>query len=696
MATQWIGWVPQAPTVAESLAPGLSTLLQVLLLQREREREIANQVYESTNWRIYDLVANQGFDVADAVELVRAELESHPQWERIRRAMEIYTPQAIGTDGEGRVTFKYTPPKDILIMQAEAEQTRSINAHLAELEAEADYRRYGLEEDRAKLNHELNKEMTYIVHELQRENMELSLEHQKELRRLEYELNKALLEFDLETTHRLTLEMEQFLHDLGLEKLAENFKYQTLLNAQLAAIEEGLMMVDRETKAFLQNQANTLELARMKEAQGLEHESAKYYDQLERDRELWREEMIVKPAEERAEAAQARLMELDNKLQEGRIVLEADQSLRLQNARDLFDLLKQAIAHGNEQEILRLQSELQKEIIALEVELQLGSAKELEAFRNELIQINMELEYGYIENLETHRANLEYLVKSNLITDQGVINIIENYINHLNSLEYLKQQGAQDIELQEHHQRFQAEQADIDRGLARNIPREQWTSLFIQNLDTLKDQVGELSDEDYQTAFYLTLDQITEWNEDGTSDREEKLVQLFQALQYFPQIDKIKIAEEDVKLLESKEIIPPIQPEQKPKRKSVSETLYSVAETLFPEVTKDWLEDMPVIPKSIIPEDIDSYVEIVNWLNWLMDPLNKTGDSSLFNLLKQLSPQGVTQPQSQLQPENLSPLERALLRLETEDRDSDIYLRRILSWPPVKPYFNLPYNQGGK
>ena len=45
MATQWIGWVPQTPTVADSLAPGISTLLQVLLLQREREQEIANQVY---------------------------------------------------------------------------------------------------------------------------------------------------------------------------------------------------------------------------------------------------------------------------------------------------------------------------------------------------------------------------------------------------------------------------------------------------------------------------------------------------------------------------------------------------------------------------------------------------------------------------------------------------------------------------
>jgi hypothetical protein len=369
--------------------------------------------------------------------------------------------------------------------------------------------------------------------------------------------------------------MEQFLHELGLEKLAENFKYQTLLNAQLAAIEEGLMMVDRETQAYLQNQANTLELARMYAAQGLEEESAKFYDQLERDRELWREEWIVKPAEERAEAAQARLMELDSKLQEGRIVLEADQALRLQNARDLFDLLKQAIAHGNEQEILRLQSELQKEIIALEVELQLGSAKELEAFRNELIQINMELEYGYTKNLETHRANLEYLVKSNLITDQGVINIIENYINHLNSLEYLKQQGAQDIELQEHHQRFQAEQADIDRGLARNIPREQWTSLFIQNLDTLKDQLGELTPEDYQTAFYLTLDQITTWNEDGTSDREEKLPQLFQALQYFPHLDEIKIALEDKELLESKGVIQPIQPELKPERPTLGRQILS-------------------------------------------------------------------------------------------------------------------------
>ncbi len=145
----------------------------------------------------------------------------------------------------------------------------------------------------------------------------------------------------------------------------------------------------------------------------------------------------------------------------------------------------------------------------------------------------------------------------------------------MNSLEYLKQQGAQDIELQEHHQRFQAEQADIDRGLARNIPREQWTSLFIQNLDTLKDQLGELTPEDYQTAFYLTLDQITTWNEDGTSDREEKLPQLFQALQYFPHLDEIKIALEDKELLESKGVIQPIQPELKPERPTLGRQILS-------------------------------------------------------------------------------------------------------------------------
>ena len=513
--------------------------------------------------------------MADAVDLVKTELESHPQWERIRRAMETYTPHAIGTDGEGRVTFKYTPPRDILIMQAETEQNREIMNHQAELEAKADYRRYGLEEDRTKLNHELNKEMTYLVHTLERENMELSLEHQKELMRLENELNKALTTHNLEEAHRLSLEMEQFLHDLGLEKLAQEFQYQIMINAQLAAIEEGHMMVDRETQAYLQSQAHILELARMKEAQGLEEESAKFYDQLERDRELWREERIVKPAEERAEAAQARLMELDNKLQEGRIVLEADQSLRLQNAQNIYELLKQAIAHENDQEILRLQSELQKEIIALEVELQLGSAKELEAFKNVLIQANMELEYGYTENLATHQANLQYLLQSNLITDQATVDILRDYLNHLNSLEYLKQQGAQDIELQEHHQQFQAEQADIDRGLARKIPREQWTSLFIENLNALKDQVGELSDEDYQTAFYLTLDQITEWNEDGTSDREEKLVQLFQALQYFPQLDATKIVGEDVEFLESKGVIQPIQPELKPERPTLGRQILS-------------------------------------------------------------------------------------------------------------------------
>lgn len=565
MAMQWLGWAPEQPSLVEEMAPGISNLIQVLLLQREREQEIANQVYEATNWRIYDLVTNQGFDVADAVDLVRAELESHPNWEQIRKSMETYTPHAIGTDGEGKVTFKYTPPRDILIMQAETEQNREIMNHQAELEAKADYRRYGLDIDRAKFDHGLNVEMTYLVNRLERENMELSLEHQKELRRLENELNQALLAFDLETTHRLSLEMEQFLHDLGLEDMAEEFKYQTMLNAQLGAIEEGHMLVDRETQAYLQNLANTLELARMKEAQGLEEESAKLYEQLARERELWREEMIVKPAEERAEAAQARLMELENSLQEGRIVLEADQTLRIQDAQNTHELLKQAIAHGNEQEILRLQSELQKEVIALEVELQLGSAKELEEFKNILIQANMELEYGYTENLATHQANLQYLLQSKLITDQGVMNIIEDYINHFNSLEYLKQQGAQDIELQEHHQRFQAEQADKDRGLSQEIPRKHWTSLFDENLQARKDQVGELTPEDYQIAFYLTLDQITTWNEDGTSDRDEKLVQLFQDLQTYPYLDKIRFTVDDKELLESKGVIPPfVEPEPSP------------------------------------------------------------------------------------------------------------------------------------
>ncbi len=627
MATQWIGWIPQTPTVADSLAPGISTLLQVLLLQREREQEVANQVYEATNWRIYDLVTNQGFDVADAVDLVRAELESSPQWDTIRRAMETYTPHAIGTDGEGRVTFKYTPPRDILIMQAETEQTREVNNHLAELEATAEYRRYGLDIDRAEFDHGLNVEMTYLVHRLERENMELSLEHQKELRRLEHELNQAMLSFNLEETHRLTLEMEQFLHDLGLEDMAQEFQYQTMLNAQLGEIEEGHMLVDRETRAYLQNQANTLELARMYAAQGLEEKSAQFYDQLERDRELWREEMITKPAEERAEAMQSRLMELDNKLQEGRIVLEADQNLRIQDARNTHELLQQAIAHGNEQEILRLQSELQREIIALEVELQLGSAKELEEFKNLMIQANMELEYGYTENLATHQANLQYLLQSRLITDQGAMNIIEDYQRHLNSLEYLKQQGAQDIELQEHHQRFQAEQADIDRGLSQEIPREHWTTLFNENLQARKDQVGELTEEDYQTAFYLTLDQITKWNEDGTSDREEKLPQLFQALQYFPQLDATKIVGEDVEFLESKGIIPPIQPQLKPEKLTLGQ-MVAPGPTIFKQAEGLWGD---------APEMTGSYgKDFMSWLDWLTKPLRKKTGNPLVDNLEEL------------------------------------------------------------
>ena len=102
MSMQWLGWVPEQPSLVQEMAPGISNLIQVLLLQREKEQEIANQIYEATNWRIYDLVANQGFDVADAVDLVRADLESHPNWEQIRKSMETYTPHAIGTDGEGR------------------------------------------------------------------------------------------------------------------------------------------------------------------------------------------------------------------------------------------------------------------------------------------------------------------------------------------------------------------------------------------------------------------------------------------------------------------------------------------------------------------------------------------------------------------------------------------------------------------
>ena len=622
MSMQWLGWAPEQPSLVQEMAPGISNLIQVLLLQREREQEIANQIYEATNWRIYDLVANQGFDVADAVDLVRADLESHPNWEQIRKSMETYTPHAIGTDGEGRVTFKYTPPRDILIMQAETEQTQAVNTHLAELEATADYRRFGLDMDRAKFDHGLNVEMTYLVHELQRENMELEKEHKDELMRLENELNKAFTTHNLEETHRLTLEMEQLLHELGLEKLAEEFKYKTMLNAQLGAIEEGHMLVDRETQAYLQNLANTLELARMYAAQGLEVKSAEFYEQLDRDRELWREEMITKPAEERAEAAQARLMELENSLQEGRIVLEADQTLRVQDAQNTHELLKQAIAHGNEQEILRLQSELQKEIIALEVELQLGSAKELEEFRNVLVQANMELEYGYTENLETHRAKLEYLVESGLITDRGTMNIIEDYIGHLNSLEYLKEQGAQEIEIQEHHQQFQAAQADK----AQDIPQKHWTTLFDENLQARKDQVGELTKEDYQTAFYLTLDQITEWNEDGTSDREEKLVQLFQALQTYPQIDKINFTVEDMEFLKSKGIIPPSE-EPEPERYTLGQMI--APGSIILKEAKDLWGD--------VPELTGSYgSDFIIWLDWLLSPFKKKTGNPLVDNLEEL------------------------------------------------------------
>lgn len=627
MATQWIGWAPQTPTAADSLAPGISTLLQVLLLQREREQELANQVYEDTNWKIYDLVTNQGFDVSDAVDLVRADLESSPQWDTVRKAMETYTPHAIGSDGEGGVTFRYTPPRDILIMQAETEQTQSVNNHLAELEAEADYRRYGLDENRAQFDHGLNKEMTYLVHGLERENMELSLDQQKELIRMEDELNRAMLSFNLEETHRLSKDMEQFLHGLGLEDMAQEFQFQTMLNAQLGAIEEGHMLVDRETRDYLQNQANTLELARMKSAQGLEQESAKFYDQLERDRELWRDERITRPAEERAEAMQSRLMQLDNSLQEGRIVLEGDQNLRVQDARNTHELLQQAIAHGNDQEILRLQSDLQREIIALEVELQLGSSMELEAFKNLMVQANMELEYGYTENLATHQSNLEYLLRSNLITDQGAMNMIEDYQRHLNSLGYLKQQGAQDIELQAHHQQFQATQADLDRGISQDIPREHWTSLYNENLQARKDQIGELTDEDYQTAFYLTLDQITKWNEDGSSDREEKLPQLFQALQYFPQLDATRIVGEDTDLLESRGIIPPIQPQLRPEGLTLGQMI-APGPTIFKQTKGLWGD---------APEITGSYgSDFMSWLDWLSKPLRKKTGNPLVDNLEEL------------------------------------------------------------
>jgi len=105
MSMQWLGWAPEQPSLVQEMAPGISNLLQVLLLQREREQEIANQVYEAPTGGYMTWFANQGFDVADAVDLVRADLESHPNWEQIRKSMETYTPHAIGTDGEGKVTF---------------------------------------------------------------------------------------------------------------------------------------------------------------------------------------------------------------------------------------------------------------------------------------------------------------------------------------------------------------------------------------------------------------------------------------------------------------------------------------------------------------------------------------------------------------------------------------------------------------
>ena len=92
--------------------------------------------------------------------------------------------------------------------------------------------------------------------------------------------------------------------------MAEEFKYQTMLNAQLAAIEEGHMMVDRDSS--LPTESGSSPRVSSMKAQGLEGKCPSFMTNW-KGRENWREEMI-KPAEERAEAAQARLMELDKQI----------------------------------------------------------------------------------------------------------------------------------------------------------------------------------------------------------------------------------------------------------------------------------------------------------------------------------------------------------------------------------------------
>lgn len=627
MAMQWLGWAPEQPSLVEEMAPGISNLIQVLLLQREREQEIANQIYEATNWRIYDLVTNQGFDVADAVDLVRADLESHPEWEQIRRSMEIYTPHAIGSDGEGGVTFRYIPPRDILIMQAETEQQQIIQNHQAELEAEADYRRYGLEEDRAWLDHDINVLTTNIVHELQKENRDLDEGVQVRLRQLENELNKSFKEFDLNLTQELTKELELFLNEIGLGNKAVDFAYQTQLNAQLGAIQEGHLIVDRETQRYLNEQKYFLNEAAAANAQGREHDSAKFYDEIERNREQWAAEVITKPAEERAEAMQARLMRLDDSLQSERILLEGEVAQGLEDSRQTHELLLDAIRGGREIDVIVLQAQLQREIITHEVEAQLGSAKELEMLKNTLVQANMELEAGITTNLATHQAELQYWLNSGLIQDQAVVDLVRDYVGHYNSLQYLDRQGDKEIRVQDHHQQFQSQMFDKEQGISQDIPREHWTSLFNENLQARKDQVGELTDEDYQTAFYLTLDQITKWNEDGSSDREEKLPQLFQALQYFPQLDATRIVGEDTELLESRGIIPPFSEQKKAPKLTLGQMAFPFVPAM--KMYGDELGDAPEITGSYGSD-------FINWLDWLIKPIRKKTGNPLVDNLEEL------------------------------------------------------------
>ena len=488
---QWVGETERIPSALEMAlgGTGFSNLLEYLAERPERERARVQQMWDDFNTQV-QMRLNQDPDlsVSDATDQVRQLFQATvPDYNEIMDKASNYMPSAVRQDGDGRLHFAFQSTPELLLQEAQREIQKDLADHEHILLAETDVRRHDLGLAESKFEHGLQVAMAGVLHELEREAAWDDADIAEIMMKLEAKVEKSLRTHDADEKVRATAEIQEFMHDYGLDMLEEETQANIRIARIQGKIQDGHISLRGDIEEHLQDMQTQSGLILQAQAHGLDEMAADAADARDRHRALWKAEVLNPILDEQERAMEEFISDLTKRREEHLIKVKGSVNEDLQEIEHDFKELMQARDQMHDLELVEAQAEAQKMVSGYEIKARHGT--EIERMREEaklgvesheemrgidlffenlmtdVINARVAFETGQQKDLQTHVGAINKALTEN---EYGLkldnLRIMEE-IQHLNTLTEMSHEEGINYRAQEQHQEFQADQNDKDRAL---------------------------------------------------------------------------------------------------------------------------------------------------------------------------------------------------------------------------------------